>query len=284
MKLLYLAGSGYLAICIGALVLPARAPLVPRRRRRRSPCPAGDDWCSPASSRSAMPSRWISPTSARRRRPRRRRRGLQRGVLRPGGQDRLGARRDRAPSGRRTVARGRHRVQRGPSRRRRGRRQVRRADHGARDRLPARQLHGAVPRRHVGVRAWPARRRTHPPPPLPRALHQPGRLALQRRRKSSSASATGRDRAGVRRAGHRARRAVRDRRGDRPGRILHRLSRPRPGARRRRRAQAPGASAGQRPARARAAPPRGAGGTRTGASEHRRACTTSSKTARGASW
>src|SRR5687768_15269190 len=27
MKLLYLAGSGYLAICIGALVLPARAPL-----------------------------------------------------------------------------------------------------------------------------------------------------------------------------------------------------------------------------------------------------------------
>ena len=27
MKLLYLAGSGYLAICIGALVLPPRAPL-----------------------------------------------------------------------------------------------------------------------------------------------------------------------------------------------------------------------------------------------------------------
>src|SRR5688572_32765760 len=27
MKLLYLAGSGYLAICIGALVLPDRAPL-----------------------------------------------------------------------------------------------------------------------------------------------------------------------------------------------------------------------------------------------------------------
>jgi hypothetical protein len=42
MKLLYLAGSGYLAICIGALVLPARAPLA-HAGAAAFVVPAGDD-------------------------------------------------------------------------------------------------------------------------------------------------------------------------------------------------------------------------------------------------
>ncbi len=44
MKLLYLLGSGYLAVCIGALVLPARAPLAHGGSGAFVVPPGGDAW------------------------------------------------------------------------------------------------------------------------------------------------------------------------------------------------------------------------------------------------
>src|SRR5207247_2011566 len=86
----------------------------------------------------------------------------------------------RPPAGGRPLQGGGDRVRRGAPRRRRGRRSLGGPDHGARRRVLAQSLHGAVPRRDGGVRTRAAGTRPHAPRVFPFSLPRERRLDEQR--------------------------------------------------------------------------------------------------------
>ena len=264
--------------------LPTRAsgePPVPIRSPRSAAAPASG---SPRSSRSAMPSRSRSASSTCRPRATSRARATARPATRsPGRSTRARTVIDALAAGDRAQA-AEHRFKIGHPVADAGDDQSAGPDHAARGELPARQLHGALPRRDVRVHPGPDGFRAHPPEQfidLYRAedgWRSNALDVLRRLERPNAVTASGLSRGRSAAPG-----PLRDRPRDRPRRLLGRLPRARP---RRSTATSRSSCSSRRPPRPRLrASGCGARSRRSAASPTRTSSRSSisSKTGRGAS-